>query len=212
MRVLLIGGTGFIGAHIVRQLVGCDHQVTVFHRGRTRAALPDPVREIIDSHSTMPIRKFPVELFDPGPDVVIHTTAMGAEDAQATVSAFSGRKGRLVLPRKTRKTGRVRATAAESSFAVWWRRTAPFALLSSGDVYRAYRRFTKIEPGQVDEGSLSEDAPLRTILFPYRAQAASQDALEYWYEKILAERAVLSNPGLPGTILRLPKVHRPGRK
>jgi nucleoside-diphosphate-sugar epimerase len=47
-------------------------------------------------------------------------------------------------------------------------------------------------------------------LFPYRAQAASNDALHYWYEKILAERAVLGDPNLPGTVLRLPKVYGPG--
>jgi hypothetical protein len=33
--------------------------------------------------------------------------------------------------RNTRKTGRVRATAAESFCTSWWRGTAPFALLRS---------------------------------------------------------------------------------
>jgi 2'-hydroxyisoflavone reductase len=35
MRVLVIGGTGFIGSHITRELIRRDHDVTVFHRGRT---------------------------------------------------------------------------------------------------------------------------------------------------------------------------------
>lgn len=179
MRVLAIGGTGFIGIHIVRQLASCGHVVAVYHRGQTRAVLPECVRQIIDPYSTMPIRGFPAELFDFGPDVVIHTLAMGAVDAQACVRAFAGRAERLVL-------------------------------LSSGDVYRAYGRFTRIEPGVPEQGLLSEDAPLRSVLYPYRAQASSQDALQYWYEKILAERAVLSEPALPGTVLRLPKVYGPG--
>jgi nucleoside-diphosphate-sugar epimerase len=127
----------------------------------------------------MPIEKFPTELFDFAPDVVIHTVAMGGVDAEASVQAFSGRTGRLVL-------------------------------LSSGDVYRAYGRFTKIEAGPPDQGLLAEDAPLRTKLFPYRTEATSQESLQYWYEKILAERAVLSDAGLPGTVLRLPKVYGPG--
>ena len=42
-------------------------------------------------------------------------------------------RGAPVLPRNTRKTGRVRATLAESSLAVWRRETAPFAL--SGTLY-----------------------------------------------------------------------------
>lgn len=62
----------------------------------------------------------------------------------------------------------------------------------------------------IDNVLLSEEAPLRTILFPYRAQAPSQETLQYWYEKILAERAVLSEPRLAGTVLRLPKVYGPG--
>ncbi len=38
MRVLVIGGTGFIGPHITRELIRRDHDVTVFHRGRTSMA------------------------------------------------------------------------------------------------------------------------------------------------------------------------------
>jgi nucleoside-diphosphate-sugar epimerase len=62
----------------------------------------------------------------------------------------------------------------------------------------------------IDKGLLTEDAPLRSVLFPYRHKASSPEALEYWYEKILAERAVLNAPDLPGTVLRLPKVYGPG--
>jgi nucleoside-diphosphate-sugar epimerase len=179
MRVLVIGGTGFIGTYTVRQLADHGHVVAVYHRGSTRAVLPDGVHQILHPRSVMPIQKFPAKLFEFGPDVVIHTVAMGAVDTEAAVRAFTGRTGRLVL-------------------------------LSSGDVYRAYGRFTKMEPGPPEEGLLNEDAPLRTKLYLYRAQATSEEALEYWYEKILAERAVRSDPGLPATILRLPKVYGPG--
>lgn len=179
MRVLIIGGTGFIGAHIVGQILSQDHAAAVYHRGHKGTILLESVRQFVNPGSDMPIQKFPAELFDFRPDVVVHTMAMGALDAQAAVRAFTGQTGRLVL-------------------------------LSSGDVYRAYGRFTKIEAGPIDNALLSEDAPLRTVLFPYRAQTSSSEALQYWYEKILAERAVLGGPGLPGTVLRLPKVYGPG--
>jgi nucleoside-diphosphate-sugar epimerase len=179
VRVLVIGGTGFIGAQIVRQIAGHDHAVTVYHRGLTQADLPELVEHITDASSVMPIQRFPAELFAFRPDVVILTLAMGAVDAGAAVKAFAGRTSRIVL-------------------------------LSSGDVYRAYGRFIGIEPGPIDQGLLTEDAPLRSALFPYRHKASSPEALEYWYEKILAERAVLNAPDSSGTVLRLPKVYGPG--
>ena len=81
--------------------------------------------------------------------------------------------------------------------------------VSSGDVYRAYGRFVKSEPGPVESMPLREDSALRDQLYPYRDDVTAQDTLEYWYEKILMERAVMSCETLPGTILRLPKVYGP---
>ncbi|HMF36171.1 MAG TPA: NAD-dependent epimerase/dehydratase family protein [Isosphaeraceae bacterium] len=43
MRILVIGGTGFVGPHIVRRLVGRGHEVLAFHRGQTEAELPPEV-------------------------------------------------------------------------------------------------------------------------------------------------------------------------
>ena len=179
MRILVIGGTGFIGAHIVRQLAAHNHILAVYHRGATHADLPKRVQHIIEPHSSLPLLNFRAAALDFAPEVVIHTIAMGDADAEAAVQTFAGRAARLVL-------------------------------LSSGDVYRAYGRFTNLEPGPIEPGTLSEEAPLRTVLFPYRAQASSQNDLYYWYEKVLAERAVLNQPGLPATVLRLPKVYGPG--
>jgi nucleoside-diphosphate-sugar epimerase len=83
-------------------------------------------------------------------------------------------------------------------------------VLSSADVYRAYGRFLGIEPGPVEPTPLSEDAPLRSVNFPYRQRSQGPDDLFYSYDKIPVERAFLSIPDLPGTVLRLPMVHGPG--
>jgi 2'-hydroxyisoflavone reductase len=39
MRILIIGGTSFVGRHIAQAALDAGHEVTLFHRGRTGAAL-----------------------------------------------------------------------------------------------------------------------------------------------------------------------------
>ena len=83
-------------------------------------------------------------------------------------------------------------------------------VLSSGDVYRAYGVFHGTESGPVEPVPLNEGAALRSVPFPYRAMARGPDDLAYHYDKVPVERAVLGEPSLPGTVLRLPMVHGPG--
>jgi nucleoside-diphosphate-sugar epimerase len=85
--------------------------------------------------------------------------------------------------------------------------TGRMVWVSSGDVYRAYGRFSGIEPGPLELGLLREDSPLRSVLYPYRTSGQPPDDLLNLYEKILVERVAHSDPALPGTILRLPKVY-----
>jgi 2'-hydroxyisoflavone reductase len=40
-RILILGGTGFIGPHMVRYAVERGHQVSIFTRGRTQADIPE---------------------------------------------------------------------------------------------------------------------------------------------------------------------------
>ena len=46
MHVLLVGGTGFIGSALARELVDGDHHVTALARSPETAALPDDVRAV----------------------------------------------------------------------------------------------------------------------------------------------------------------------
>jgi nucleoside-diphosphate-sugar epimerase len=77
-------------------------------------------------------------------------------------------------------------------------------------VYRVYGVFTGIENGPVEEGSLTESSPLRSVLYPYRKQAQSPNDWVFSYDKILVERVVLADPTLASVALRLPKVYGPG--
>ncbi|MEH1844891.1 MAG: hypothetical protein V7L25_07780 [Nostoc sp.] len=47
MKILIIGGTNFIGPPVVCQLIAMGHQVSVFHRGKTTINLPLDVHEIL---------------------------------------------------------------------------------------------------------------------------------------------------------------------
>ena len=47
MKILVIGGTNFIGLNVVRQLVDMRHEVTVFNRGETKADLPKEVKKAV---------------------------------------------------------------------------------------------------------------------------------------------------------------------
>jgi 2'-hydroxyisoflavone reductase len=46
LRILILGGTGFIGPYQVHYAVARGHQVTVFNRGRSQAELPAAVEQL----------------------------------------------------------------------------------------------------------------------------------------------------------------------
>jgi nucleoside-diphosphate-sugar epimerase len=179
MNILVIGGTRFIGAAVVRQFSEAGHSVTVYHRGEHEGEMPSVVRHVRRPEAAMPVRSFPAELLRPAPDVTVHMIAMGEADARAAIEFFRGHTARMI-----------------------W--------ISSGDVYLAYGRFTGIEPGPALPGPLREDAPLRSVFYPYRDPAKSPNDIANLYEKILVERIAMSHRELPGTVLRLPKVYGPG--
>jgi 2'-hydroxyisoflavone reductase len=52
MRLLILGGTGFIGPHQVRYALARGHYVTVFNRGRQKEAWPGPVEELIGDRNS----------------------------------------------------------------------------------------------------------------------------------------------------------------
>lgn len=83
-------------------------------------------------------------------------------------------------------------------------------LISSCDVYRAYGRFTLLEPGPPDSTPIAETGPLRRHHYPYRASAPSPTHLHYWYEKLEAERHIAEAKASEFVILRLPKVYGRG--
>jgi nucleoside-diphosphate-sugar epimerase len=95
MRTLIIGGTNFIGPHLVRRLVDGGHQVAVFHRGPIRAELPPSVTHILgDRHRLMEYQD-EFRRFDP--EVVVDLIAYTEADARGLVATFRGLAQRSVV-------------------------------------------------------------------------------------------------------------------
>jgi nucleoside-diphosphate-sugar epimerase len=178
LRVILVGGTGFLGPHVAASLLRMGHRVIVFHRGEHEPALPFGVEHVHSPLAARPVTRFPPELTALACDVVVAMHAMGEADGRALADAFRGIARRVVA-------------------------------LSSGDVYRAYGIVRGTEEGPPDPAPLSEGAPLRSRLYPYRGGPPGPYDPET-YEKILVEREVASHSELPATILRLPVVYGPG--
>src|SRR5688572_14842123 len=97
MRVLVIGGTNFIGPHVVIALHRHGHEVTVYHRGIHEPELPSAVRHVHSPRAAIPVLHFPSGLTDPAPDVVLHMFPVGEDDTRAAVARFSGVARRMVV-------------------------------------------------------------------------------------------------------------------
>ena len=96
MRVLLIGGTNFIGPHVVAGLHRQGHEVTVYHRGLHEPQLPAGVRHIHSQRAGVPVLHFPPALSEPAPDIVLHMFPVGQDDARAAAARFAGVARRIV--------------------------------------------------------------------------------------------------------------------
>ncbi len=95
MRILVLGGTTFFGADVVRQLLAVGHNVTIFTRGAQRPDFWDRVEHIVgDRQDYAAFRdRFASETFD----AVIDNIAYTGEDVAVALDAFRGRMGRYIL-------------------------------------------------------------------------------------------------------------------
>ncbi|HEX3586700.1 MAG TPA: NAD-dependent epimerase/dehydratase family protein [Candidatus Angelobacter sp.] len=180
MKILLIGGSGFIGPFVAQQLQQGGHQVTIFHRGKTN--VPHSAEEIRGDRQFLQDHQpdFRRQKFD----VVIDFVLSSGRQAQQLMDTFRGIAGHVVA-------------------------------LSSMDVYRAWGVFFNMEPGSLQELPLTEDSELRTSRVTYPPDVLKKVQTIYgWldaeYDKIPVEQAVLGDPKLHGTILRLPMIYGPG--
>jgi nucleoside-diphosphate-sugar epimerase len=94
MRILVIGGTGFTGPHVVRRLGDMGHEIVLFHRGQTEADLPGGVRHILGDRKEL--ENFAGELTRFEPQIVLDTIATTERQARAVMELFAGVARRVV--------------------------------------------------------------------------------------------------------------------
>jgi len=89
MRVLVIGGTRFIGRAIVEELLCREHAVTVYHRGQHEVEFARSVEHVHGDRRDH--TRFRADLASLSCDAVVDVIPMNADDARALVTALRGR-------------------------------------------------------------------------------------------------------------------------
>jgi nucleoside-diphosphate-sugar epimerase len=182
VRVLLIGGNGFIGLPLTRQLVAAGHQVAILHRG----SAPDfPDFEVIhiqgDRDSLSAYRK-PIAQFLP--DVVVD------------LILSSGEQARQLMDEAAAWTRRVVAISSMDVYRAW-------GVLHGAEA-------GAVEPLPLTEDSpvraVRPIYPVETLSMLRNTFTWLNNS----YDKIAVEEAVMDHPRLAGTALRLPMVYGPG--
>ena len=166
MRILVIGGTAFVGPPTIQLLVEQGHEVTLFNRGTKEATLPAEVQRIVGDRRDLP--SFASQFKSLSPDVVLDMIPMRQVDARDLMQTCKGLCGRVIG-------------------------------LSSIDVYLAFGRIKRTEPGPIQPVPLGEEAELRQSIEPNGPD----------YDKTGIEREIMGDPDFPTTILRLPAIHGP---
>jgi nucleoside-diphosphate-sugar epimerase len=175
MRILVIGGTGFIGRPLVRELGRLGHEVAVLTRRGAHSELPT---------ETIAGERRDLNDLRPRADVVIDLILSSGAQARGLMDTFRGVAKRVVAA-------------------------------SSMDVYRACGILHGSESGPLEPVPLTEDSAMRTKLQTYPPESIQAlQKIFHWlddeYDKIPVERAILGDPNLPGTVLRLPMIYGPG--
>ncbi|HEV2319702.1 MAG TPA: NAD-dependent epimerase/dehydratase family protein [Verrucomicrobiae bacterium] len=95
MKVLIIGGTRFIGPYVVRRLVELGHKVMIFSRNRSCQSLPQGIWHLWEKREAL--GSFKQEFIHWAPDVVLDMCADSQAQARTAMAALKGICRRIVV-------------------------------------------------------------------------------------------------------------------
>ncbi|MEO7094079.1 MAG: NAD-dependent epimerase/dehydratase family protein [Polyangiales bacterium] len=94
MRVLVIGGTRFVGRLLVFRLLARGHEVTLFNRGTLADPFGTRVERLVGDRTT---GDFERRLHDRTFDAVVDFAAYRGDEVQRAIATFSGRVGHYLF-------------------------------------------------------------------------------------------------------------------
>src|SRR5712691_9794558 len=94
MKILVIGGSGFIGPFIIRELVRQGHEVTLVHRGHAKPVLPESVQRIPTDRNNLRVHRKKFERL--AADAVIDVILSDERQAKDLMENFRGVTARVV--------------------------------------------------------------------------------------------------------------------
>jgi nucleoside-diphosphate-sugar epimerase len=182
MRILLIGGTGFIGSFLAPELQRLGAEVATLSRGTSPVPHADGLTRIVGDRKRLRDALPHIRAF--APDVVIDLVLSSGAQARDLMNVIRGIARRVV---------------AVSSIDVY-RACGVLHLLEEGP----------LEPVPLTEDSplrtkLSTYPPEQVAALQQVFAWVDDD-----YDKIPVERAILGDASTAGTVLRLPMIYGPG--
>jgi nucleoside-diphosphate-sugar epimerase len=182
MRILVIGGNGFIGSPLVSELLGSGHQVAVFHRCPDVGLADSGVVQIQGDRNRL--SDYEVQFRQFSPDVIVDLILSSGEQARQLVETAHEIARRVIAISSMdvyRAWGVMREVEAGS--------LDPLPLTEDSPLRTTRRLYSP------------DTVKMLQNIFTW---------LDQHYDKIGVEEAIRGDPAVEWTILRLPMVYGPG--